>query len=100
MAVAVGEPEVSICVPTFNGARHLEACLESVVAQTFDDFEVLVVDDASTDDTVAVVERFRGALTRGCGSSATPTTSGWCPTGTAASSWPAAVGSSSCSRTT
>jgi len=50
---------VSVCVPTFNGGRHVEECLDSVVAQTFTDFEVLVVDDASTDDTTAVVERFR-----------------------------------------
>ena len=50
---------MSVCVPTFNGARHIEECLDSIVAQTFDDLEVLVVDDASTDETVAVAERFR-----------------------------------------
>ena len=55
----MAEPAVSVCVPAFNGAGHVEACLESVLAQTFDDLEVLVVDDASTDDTAAVVERFR-----------------------------------------
>jgi glycosyltransferase involved in cell wall biosynthesis len=55
----MSEPVVSVCVPTFNGGRHVEECLDSVVAQTFTDFEVLVVDDASTDDTTTVVERFR-----------------------------------------
>ena len=55
---------MSVCVPTFNGARHIEECLESVVAQTFGDLEVLVVDDGSTDETLAVVERFRARDTR------------------------------------
>jgi len=51
-------PTVSICIPTFNGARYLARCLESALGQTHEDFEVLVVDDASTDKTVAVAERF------------------------------------------
>ena len=55
----VAEPAVTVCVPSFNGMRHLEDCLDSVAAQTFDDFEVLVVDDASTDGTAAAAESFR-----------------------------------------
>lgn len=49
---------VSVCVPTFNGVRFLPQCLESVLAQTFTELEVLVVDDASTDDTVSIAETF------------------------------------------
>jgi hypothetical protein len=51
-------PTVSICVPTYNGTRYLAPCLESALAQTHGDFEVLVVDDASTDESVTVAERF------------------------------------------
>jgi glycosyltransferase involved in cell wall biosynthesis len=51
-------PTVSICVPTYNGARYLAPCLESALTQTHGDFDVVVVDDASTDETVAVAERF------------------------------------------
>jgi glycosyltransferase involved in cell wall biosynthesis len=51
-------PIASICVPTYNGARYLAPCLESALAQTYEKFEVLVVDDASTDETVTVAERF------------------------------------------
>jgi glycosyltransferase involved in cell wall biosynthesis len=49
---------VSICIPTYNGALYLEECLASALAQSFDDIEIVVVDDCSTDETPAVVERF------------------------------------------
>ena len=45
-------------IPTYNRARDLERALDSVVAQSCRDLEVLVVDNHSTDDTAAVVERY------------------------------------------
>ena len=51
-------PRVSVVIPTYNRARDLERALDSVVAQSFRDLEVLVVDNHSTDDTAAVVERY------------------------------------------
>lgn len=45
-------------MPVYNGARFLAAAIESLLAQTLTDFELLVVDDASTDDSTAVVARF------------------------------------------
>lgn len=44
-------PRVSVVVPTHNGARLMPECLEALWNQTFRDFETLVVDDASTDET-------------------------------------------------
>ena len=44
-------PRVSIGVPVFNGARYLAATLDSILAQTFADFEVIISDNASTDRT-------------------------------------------------
>jgi glycosyltransferase involved in cell wall biosynthesis len=51
-------PRVSICVPTFNGELHLGQCLDSALAQTFSDFELLVVDDHSTDGTLTIAGQY------------------------------------------
>ncbi len=51
-------PAVTVCVPTFNGARHLRQCLESILRQTFSDFEVLVVDDQSGDGTLEIAQEY------------------------------------------
>jgi glycosyltransferase involved in cell wall biosynthesis len=49
-------PLIRIVIPTYNRAHLVGDALESVLAQTFGDFEVIVVDDGSTDDTAAVVQ--------------------------------------------
>jgi glycosyltransferase involved in cell wall biosynthesis len=51
-------PRVSVCIPSYNAARFLAAAIDSVLAQTFADFELVVSDDASTDDTAAVLARY------------------------------------------
>ena len=48
-------PRVSILIPTYNYARFLPEAIESVLAQDFDDYEVLIVDDGSADNTAEVV---------------------------------------------
>jgi glycosyltransferase involved in cell wall biosynthesis len=55
----VNVPAISVCVPTFNAERWIEATIESVLAQTRTDFELLVHDDASTDKTLAIVQRYQ-----------------------------------------
>lgn len=47
-------PEITVGMPAFNAAAHLREAMESVLAQTFADFELLVVDDGSTDGTAAL----------------------------------------------
>lgn len=56
-------PLVSVVIPTYNRSRLLLETLQSVFAQTFRDFEVIVVNDGSTDDTLEVLRRF-GARVR------------------------------------
>jgi len=51
-------PAVSVVIPAYNGAALIAATLDSVAAQSFADFEVLVVDDRSTDDTRAIVAAY------------------------------------------
>ena len=48
---------VSIITPVFNGEKYINACMDSVQAQTFADWEMLVVDDGSTDGTFDLVQR-------------------------------------------
>ena len=48
----------SIITPVHNGGRYLSATLDSVLAQTHADWELLVIDDGSTDDTNAVLARY------------------------------------------
>lgn len=49
---------VSVCIPAYNGAAFIAEALSSVLAQTFADFELLVVDDGSSDDTMEIVRSF------------------------------------------
>lgn len=49
---------VSICIPTCNSSKYLAETLESALAQTFTDFELVVSDDASSDGTCEIVERY------------------------------------------
>jgi glycosyltransferase involved in cell wall biosynthesis len=51
-------PLVSVIIPVYNGARYLRAALESVFAQAYRAFEVIVVDDGSTDDSGAIAQSF------------------------------------------
>ena len=49
-------PKVAVIVPSYNGRKLLEGCLKSLSRQTFSDFETVVVDDGSTDDTIGFVK--------------------------------------------
>ena len=57
---------VSVIIPVYNAEKFLSVCLESLLIQTLQDFEVIVVDDCSTDNSVTIVEnyleRFGGRL--------------------------------------
>jgi glycosyltransferase involved in cell wall biosynthesis len=50
--------QLSVVIPVYNGASTIGSCLEALNASLFRDFEVVVVDDASADDTVSVVSQF------------------------------------------
>ncbi len=50
--------KVSVVIPVFNVQKYLEACLDSVLSQELDDFEVICVNDGSTDDSKSILERY------------------------------------------
>ncbi len=51
-------PAVSVIIPVYNAERYLGVCLESLLIQTLTDFEVIVIDDCSTDASPAVAENY------------------------------------------
>ena len=63
-ALEPAAPLISIVIPTHNRAGLIRRALESVDAQTFQDYEIIVVDDASTDDTLALLRSFESSRCR------------------------------------
>ncbi|MGH9563494.1 MAG: glycosyltransferase family 2 protein, partial [Terracidiphilus sp.] len=51
-------PKLTVIVPVYNGRKHIASCLEGLLASEYSDFEVIVVDDGSTDDTRLIVEQY------------------------------------------
>lgn len=51
-------PLISVIVTTYNNEKYIKACLDSLVAQTFQDFEIVVIDDGSTDQTSKVLNQY------------------------------------------
>lgn len=52
-------PRVTVGLPVFNGEKYLSAAIESLLSQTFSDFELIISDNASTDGTSDVCERYK-----------------------------------------
>ena len=55
-------PQITAILPTWNRAEWLEKSIQSVLDQTFGDFELVVVDDASMDSTAEIIERYSGKI--------------------------------------
>jgi glycosyltransferase involved in cell wall biosynthesis len=60
----VTQPRISVCIPTYKGAATIGPAIASVLAQSFADFELVVIDDGSPDDTPAVVNSFQDSRIR------------------------------------
>lgn len=51
-------PKISVIVPVYNTERYLRRCVESILAQTYTDFELLLIDDGSTDGSAAICDEY------------------------------------------
>ena len=57
-------PMVSIIVPVYNTGRLLNRCVDSILAQTFPDFELFLVDDGSSDNSPGICDGYAARLSR------------------------------------
>ena len=55
---SVDVPEISIIIPVFNSEKFLSKCLDSILKQTFSDFELIIVNDGSTDDSLSICKHY------------------------------------------
>jgi glycosyltransferase involved in cell wall biosynthesis len=54
----IDEPLVSIVLPTYNGSRYLSQSIQSCLEQTYTNWELIIVDDASTDNSLKIIEQY------------------------------------------
>jgi len=54
----MGQPQVSVVIPVWNGERYLKEAIESILNQDFPDFELIIIDDGSTDDSGRIAVTF------------------------------------------
>lgn len=60
---ATGKPKVSICIPTYNRKNYLRETIDSILAQTYKDYEIVIVDDGSTDGTEEMIKKLAIPIT-------------------------------------
>jgi glycosyltransferase involved in cell wall biosynthesis len=51
-------PKITVLMPVYNGAKYLKEAIDSVLSQTFRDFEFLIIDDGSTDSSVEIIKSY------------------------------------------
>ena len=55
----MGKPLISVMMPTYNNAKYIKQAIESIYAQNYDNIEIIVVDDGSTDNTKEIVQQYK-----------------------------------------
>ena len=52
------QPKISVCIPVYNGSEYIRDCIKSILSQSFTDFELILVNDASTDDSKKIIQSY------------------------------------------
>lgn len=55
----MANPLISVCIPTYNGAKYIEAALASIYKQTYTNIEIIISDDASSDNTLDLIKNYK-----------------------------------------
>ena len=58
VAVRPSEPLVSVIVPVYNTEKMLKTCLDSLISQTLADIEIIIINDASTDNSMKIIDSY------------------------------------------
>ena len=54
----MSNPKISVIIPVYNAEKYLERCIDSILAQTFTDFELLLIDDGSKDKSGEICDEY------------------------------------------
>ncbi|WP_398585466.1 glycosyltransferase family 2 protein [Streptococcus suis] len=60
------KPLISVIVPIYNVENYLRQCLDSIIGQTYQNLEILLIDDASTDNSVSICQEYQARDERIC----------------------------------
>jgi len=60
----MSQPTITIIIPVLNGEKYIKTCLDSVYAQTYKNFEVVIFDNGSKDKTVEIAESYPAKITK------------------------------------
>jgi len=58
------QPQITVALPVYNGEQYIAIAIKSVLAQTFSDFELLILDNCSTDNTLDIIRTFSDPIIR------------------------------------
>ena len=54
----MNNPEISVIIPVYNGQSYISRCVESILRQTYEDYEILLIDDGSTDSSPIICDKY------------------------------------------
>lgn len=60
------EPIISVIVPVYNSESYLKDCLDSIIEQTYENLEIILIDDGSIDDSLSIIQMYAKMIRESC----------------------------------